>query len=281
MIHIITDSTCDLSKDEIKKLNIEVIPLSVYFGDIEYKDGVDISKEEFYEKLESCETLPKTSAINPYEFKQVFEKFTKDEDQILCILVSQELSGTYQSAIIALDEFSEKEIQVIDSRSASIGMAFLIKEAVRLREEGKELNYITKHLNQIKDRVKVVGIIDTLKYLKMGGRLTSTSAFLGEILGIQPIISIYNGKIEPLDKCRNLKSGLRKVLEYIEEYPIDYSFGVSYGHTNTEKKIQTMIDYMEPNLVTQNISISKIGLAVGTHAGPGLVAIAYVEAKKR
>lgn len=276
MVRIVTDSTCDILKDEQEALGIRVIPLTVMFGDKSYKEGIDLSKEEFYEKLADSNILPKTSQVNPQEFEDAFREIIEDGDEVLCILVGAKLSGTYQSATIAAVEFDSSKIVIIDSKISSIGLALLVKEAVKLRDMGKNLKEIQVKINNMVDKVRLYGVIDTLKYLKLGGRLSTTSAIIGSILGIQPIIEVRDGKVSAVGKARSLKSGLNKVIELIDENPIDYKYSLAYGYSNDMDKLDKALEHMKDKVITDNKFISNIGSVVGTHAGPGVVCIAYI-----
>lgn len=277
MIRIITDSTCDISKEEQMELNIKVIPLTVYFGDTGYQDGIELSKSEFYEKLEKSDVLPKTSQLNPSQFEEAFKEAIDAGDEVVCIVISQELSGTYQSAVIAADEFEGSTIEIVDSTTASIGLALLVKEAVKLRDQGLSAKLIAVKIRLLAIKVRLYGIIDTLKYLKMGGRLSAASAVIGNILGIHPIIEVRNGKVEAVGKVRSLKSGLEKLIEYTELHPIDYRYGFGYGHSNCEDKLEKVKILMKEHIKTDDISQVNMGSVVGTHTGPGVICIAYIE----
>lgn len=276
MVHIITDSTCDIMKEEQDKMGITVLPLTVNFGDVIYKDGVEITREEFYDKLDKAQTLPTTSQVNPAEFEEIFEKKLNNGDEVVCILVSSELSGTFQSAVIAADGFSSDKIHMVDSCTTTIGLSILLKEAVKLRDAKYSAKEIAKHIQQLTKRVRLFAIIDTLKYLKMGGRLSATSAMIGSILGIHPIVELKDGKVNVIDKSRSMKSGLQKLQEYLEKEPADLTYGFAYGHSNSEERLEKCMDYLKPFVTTDDILIRNIGSVVGTHAGPGVVGIAYI-----
>lgn len=276
MVHIITDSTCDIMKEEQEKMGITVLSLIVNFGEEMYKDGVEMTRQEFYDKLEKAQTLPTTSQINPAEFEEVFQKAIDNGDEVVCILVSSELSGTYQSAVIAANIVDPDKIHLVDSCSATIGLSILLKEAVRLRDAGYSAKEIANTIQSLSKRVRLFAVIDTLKYLKMGGRLSATSAMIGSILGIHPIIEVKDGKVTAIDKSRSTKSGLQKLQECLEREPADFSYGFAYGHSNSEERLEKCMDYLKPYVQTDDIIIRNIGSVVGTHAGPGVVGIAYI-----
>lgn len=276
MVRIITDSTCDISKEEQTKLGITVIPLTVNFGDTSYRDGIEITREEFYDKLKNVDELPTTSQVNPAEFEEVFQRVIDDKDEVVAIVVSSELSGTYQSAIIAADALESPNIHVVDSTTVTVGLALLVKEAARLRDEGYSGKDIAKELEQLSKRVRVLAVIDTLKYLKMGGRLSATSAMIGEFLGIHPMLKVENGKIIPIGKARSMKSGIKKLEEFLQEEPADFSYGFSFAHSNAHDQLVNCMDYLKPHLKTDDFIVCNIGSVVGTHTGPGVVGISYI-----
>ncbi len=166
MIRIITDSASDITIEEAKELGVEVVPLHVIFGNDVFMDGVDISHDEFYKRLEECDELPKTSQTNPGGFVEVFEKYIKQGDEIVGIFISSKLSGTYQSSIIASDMIEDGKIHIIDSLNASMGLAVLVREAVKMRDKGKSVDEIKVEIENLIPRVKLIAVVDTLKYLK-------------------------------------------------------------------------------------------------------------------
>jgi DegV family protein with EDD domain len=263
-------------KEEQDKMRITVLPLVVNFGDEMYKDGVELSRQEFYDKLEKSQSLPTTSQINPAEFEEVYEKIINDGDEVLCILLASELSGTYQSAVIAANGIDSDKIHLVDSCTSTIGLSILLKEAVKLRDNGYSGKDIANHIEQLAKRVRLYAVIDTLKYLKMGGRLSATSAMIGSILGIHPIVKVQDGKVSAIGKSRSLKSGLAKLQECMEREPADFAYGFAYGHSNSEERLHKCMDYLKPYVGTDDIIIRNIGSVVGTHAGPGVVGIAYI-----
>lgn len=276
MVKIITDSTCDITLEEQKSMGITVVPLSVNFGEKSYKDGIQISREEFYNKLELAEELPTTSQVNPAEFEDAFREALKDGDDVVAICLSSELSGTYQSAVLAADMIESEKLYLVDTGTVTLGLALLIKEAVKLRDAGHNGKEIATRIQETSKRVQILAVIDTLKYLKMGGRLSATSAMVGSFLGIHPILKVQEGKILPIGKVRSIKAGIRKLKEYLEEEGVDYTYGFAFGHSNATDKLEHCMEYMTPYVDTKDFIICNIGSVVGTHAGPGVVGIAFI-----
>ena len=193
MLRIIADSTCDISKEDARKMGIQIVPISVRFGDEEFLDGVEITHEEFYTRLAECDELPKTSQPSPDAFMKVFNEAVADGDDVLGIFISSDLSGTYQSACLAaldVEEETGKKLYMVDSRSASIGTALLIREAVKLRDAGVNVSDIAAACTEMSKYIKLTAVVGSLKYLKMGGRLSGAAAFAGTMLHITPVVSL-------------------------------------------------------------------------------------------
>ena len=193
MLRIIADSTCDISKEDARKMGIQIVPISVRFGDEEFLDGVEITHEEFYTRLAECDELPKTSQPSPDTFMKVFNEAVAAGDDVLGIFISSDLSGTYQSACLAaldVEEETGKKLYMVDSRSASIGTALLIREAVKLRDAGVNVSDIAAACTEMSKYIKLTAVVGSLKYLKMGGRLSGAAAFAGTMLHITPVVSI-------------------------------------------------------------------------------------------
>lgn len=276
MVQIITDSTCEFSQKEQIDMNITVIPHRVCFGNVSYKDNIDITREEFYEKLATVQELPTTSQINPSEFEDVFQKVKDKNDQAVVLVITSELSGTYQSASIASDTVNSNNIYLVDTNTGSFGLALLVKEAVKLRDAGMMAKDIALKIHSLSKRIKMFAVIDTLKYLKIGGRISASTAMIGTILGIHPIMEVRNGKILAVDKVRGFKSGMKKLLDYLEREPADLSYGLSLAHSNSMDKLERFMEYLKTTIKTDDIIVTNIGSVVGAHTGPGVIGISYI-----
>lgn len=280
MVQIVTDSTSDLSLEEQKRLRVKVVPLTVHFEDGSYQDGVDLSHEEFYEKLAVVEKLPTTSQVNPETFSALFQSYVDAGDEVVAIFISGELSGTCQSARIAAELVDPTRVHVLDSRNVTFALGLLVRQAARLRDEGYTAGEIVRQLEELVDRVRLVAVVDTLKYLKMGGRLSTTSAVIGGILGINPIIAIEGGKVEAIGKARGRKAAFEFMAKFLEEHPADLAYPVTFGHSNAPALLEECRAYFTPLLGTDEVDCGGIGCIVGTHAGPGATGFAYVEAAR-
>lgn len=277
MVRIITDSTCDIAFDKLEKMGVEALPLSVFFGETEYKDQTELSTEEFYKKLSEAETLPTTSQINPAVFEAVFEKHIANGDEVLGLFISGNLSGTCQSARIAASSIGSEKISVVDSKNVTVGLAVLLYEAIRLRDEGLSAKEIKTHLDSMKEKVKLVASVSTLKYLCMGGRVSKTAATFGTLLGIYPILCVDNGGAKVLTKAKGKKAAMKCLTEYMTEHPVDETKAFGFAHSDCISDLNEFKDLVKDKVKNENVITCNIGCAIGTHAGPGAVAIAYIE----
>ena len=226
-LKIVLDSTSDLVPELLGKF--EIVPLTVNFGEEEFIDGVTITREEFYAKLIESDVIPTTSQASPEAFERVFKKLVENGDEVLCITVASKLSGTYQSACIAAEEFPGK-VRVIDSKSVAIGSAILAEFALSLLEKGFSAEEIEKELIKKREDIIIVALIDTLEYLKKGGRLSKTAAFAGSLLNIKPVVSVEDGEINVLGKARGSKQGNNFLIKEIEKAGgVDFSMPMLLG----------------------------------------------------
>ncbi|QNL44808.1 DegV family protein [Oscillibacter hominis] len=277
-VRIITDSTCDLDFKTQQELNIEVIPLSVIFEDGIYRDGVEISKEAFYEKQASVKVLPKTAQANPAEFCDVFEE--NREDEIVGIFLSSKLSGTFQSACIAREMLDGRQIHLVDSLNVTVGLGLLVRQAAAMREQGLSAREIAARIESLKRRVRFVAFVNTLKYLKMGGRIPASTAVFGTMLGISPVVSIENGKLESIGKVKGKQKILEFTTSFVNHHLIDYQYPVAFAHSHA---LETAAAYREKccrAFHIENSVLDELGAVLGTHAGPGCYGMAYIERMK-
>lgn len=272
---IIVDSTADLTPEY--KERVQTVPLTVYFGEQEFIDGVTIDKKAFYEKLIETNVSPTTSQPTPDVFISEFEKVKEAGESAVVITLSSKLSGTYQSAKIAAEEY--ENIYIVDGMSATVGTGILVELAIRLLDEGKSAKEIAEILEREKEKVLVVALIDTLEYLKRGGRISKTAAMVGGVLNIKPVISVDGGVVNILSKARGSKMGNNLLVEEIEKMGgIDFSKPVLLGYTGNSddmllKYIEDSKKLWDGNL--DEIRYETVGSVIGTHAGPGAVAVAF------
>lgn len=276
-VNIITDSACDLSLEEIKKLGVYIIPLQVAFGDECYYDLIDLSHDAFFEKLIETDVFPQTSQITPYEYKKMFSEIEEKGEEAVCITLSSRLSGCYQNAVFAASD--SEGIEVVDSLNACIGQRILVEYAVRLRDQGLSAKEIAEELEEAKKRIKLVALLDTLEYLKKGGRISPTVAFAGAVLSIKPVIAIVDGEVTLLGKARGSKNGNNKLMELIQtEGGINFDMPFCLAYSGLSREM--LNKYIEDSKVlyegqTDTLPTSSIGCAIGTHIGPGAIALAF------
>jgi DegV family protein with EDD domain len=274
-IRIITDSTSDIPFERQEELGIEIVPLSVRFGSEEFLDGVTLTKPQFFQKLAVCEELPTTAQVNPERFAKIFGKYTV-EDDVIGIFLSGKMSGTFQSAGIAKNLLGAKNITLIDSHNVTFGLGLLVYEAVRMRDAGRSAQEIFKAVSALCERVRFFAVIDTLKYLKMGGRLSASSALFGTMLHIKPIISILDGEVVATEKRKGLKSAVECIAQKVMQDRPDEAYQIVFGDSNAPD-LTNMLKESLANEVDLTCSTSfELGTVVGTHAGPGCAGIAYI-----
>lgn len=277
MVNIVTDSACDLLPHQGQERNITILPLQVMFGEESYYDGIDLDHDAFFKKLIETDVFPKSSQITPFEYKKVFTDIIEKGEEVVCITLSSKLSGCYQSAFIAASDM--EGVYVVDSLNASLGERILVELAVELRDKGLGAREICGELEEAKKRIKLVALLDTLEYLKKGGRISSTVAFAGAVLSIKPVISIVDGAVVLLGKARGSKNGNNKLIEMIQnDGGINFDMPFCLAYTGLSRE---MLDkYIEDSNFlyedkVDSLPITSIGCAIGTHIGPGAIAAAF------
>ena len=275
-VNLIIDSTTDLNPQLREQFT--VVPLTVHFGDREYIDGVTISHRQFYEKLVESDVLPSTSQATPAAFADVFEEVARRGETAVVLTLASQLSGTYQSAMIAASDYPGR-IFVVDGTSVAIGTGILAELALRLREQGLTAEEIAGRLEEEKEKIHVVALLDTLEYLKRGGRISATVAFAGGLLSIKPVIAVKDGVIQMLGKARGSRQGNNLLVQQIEKAGgVDFDKPVLLGFSGLSdalltKYIEDSRDLWENG--TESLVTTSIGSVVGTHAGPGAIAVAF------
>lgn len=272
---IIVDSTSNLMPDA--RARVTVVPLTVHFGDEEFIDGVTIDHKTFYEKLVETDVHPTTSQATPAGFMAEYEKAKQAGESAVVITLSSKLSGTYQSAVIAAGDY--ENIYVVDSGSVAIGGGILVELALRLLDQGLEAPEIAARLETEKEKVRIVALLDTLEYLKKGGRISKTVAFAGAVLNIKPVVSVTDGEIQMLGKARGSKMGNNLLVQEIEKAGgVDFSKPVLLGYTGLSDAL--LLKYIEDSRQLwegglEQVRYTSIGSVIGTHAGPGAIAVAF------
>lgn len=278
MIKIVVDSASDVEKNEAEELGVTLVPISVRFGDEEYLDGVTLLHKQFFEKLIESADIPQTSQINEYTWEESFRQLTADGSDVICITISSKLSGTYSCAVKAAKNFGGK-IYVVDSIEASIGERILVQYAIQLVKQGMNASDIAKELDSKKNKIQVLAVLDTLKYLRKGGRLSSVAAIAGEMLSIKPVISIVDGEIKLLGKAigsRKSNNLLNQLVEKCGGIDFDMPYALAFSGLSD--------DYLQKYLAdsehlwkdkTEFVPSYMIGSTIGTHVGPNAIAVAF------
>lgn len=277
-IRIITDSASDMSPTEHPALR--VLPLSVTFGTDVYMDGVDIDHQRFYEMLVERDELPKTGQVNPYAFSQTIAEAREAGDEAVIITVGAKLSGTNQSARTALAEAPGGDVFVVDSNNVTLGERVLVEYALRLVDEGRSAAQIAAAVEAVRDRVVVIGLLETLEYLVRGGRLSAAAGAVGTLLNVKPVVAAEDGLIVQLGKARGSKNGRNLLNQKVEKAGgVDFSMPLALGYTGLSDAV--LKKYIEDSAALWaghtegELSIHTIGATIGTHVGPGAVAVAF------
>lgn len=274
-VRIIVDSSTNVSEKYREK--IQSVPLTVRFGDKEYLDGVELSKHQFYEMLVESDVLPTTSQATPAAFADCFETIASAGDSAVVITLSSKLSGTYQSAVLAAEDYPN--IYVVDSQSVAIGTGVLAQYAVELAQQGMGAEEIAQVLTQQREKVCVVALLDTLEYLKKGGRISKTVAFAGGMLNIKPVVTIQDGAVALIGKARGSRNGNNLLVEKIREAGgVDFERPVLLGYTGLSSAL--LEKYVDDSKALWADHVDKLDgcllcSVIGTHAGPGAVAVAF------
>ena len=272
---MIVDSTADLMP-EVKD-RVAVVPLTVRFGDTEYIDGVTIDHKTFYEKLVESDVLPTTSKATPDAFSKEYEKVKAAGECAVVITIASKLSGTYQSAMIAAEEY--ENIYVVDGGTVAMGGGILTERALQLVDAGLDARTVAERLEEEKKNIVVVALVDSLEYLKKGGRISKTVAFAGAILNIKPVLSVIDGQIHMLGKARGSKMGNNLLVQEIEKAGgVDFTKPVLLGYSGLSDAL--LLKYIEDSRPLwdqglETVRYTTIGSVIGTHAGPGAVAVAF------
>lgn len=277
MIRILTDSTADILPAEAARLQLELVPLQVTFEDGQtYRDGLDMTPDEFYAKLVQCGKLPFTSQPSPESFLAHYQEAKAAGDDMIVIVLSSQISGTYQSAQIAAGMADYENIYVIDGMSATLGNHLLINLALRMRSEGKSATEIVAVLESEKYKVRLLAVVDDLKYFRKGGRLSGAEAFAGSLLGIKPVICVKDGNVGLAGKARGMPGAYVAMFKMMDDVGgLDESKEYLIGYTAHRRAAEPIHRYLTVNLGLTAPTVCHIGTVVGTHAGPGAAGIAF------
>ena len=274
-IHIITDAGSDIVNPD--RADLTILPMNIRFGDEEFQDGVNLTHRQFYEKLIENDTLPTTSQPSPFLFENAIRSVLEKGDIPLIITISSKLSGTWQSACIAAGEF-EETVYIVDSESVAVGEKALVEYALRLKDQGANIHTIVDILEREKKQLCVLGLLDTLEYLQKGGRISKTVAIAGSLLSIKPVVTVKDGDVQLLGKARGSKQGNNFLIQKIQEHGVDFSRPIFLGYTGLsdallQKYISDSRAVWEEH--ADSLKTGTVGGAIGTHVGPGAIAVAF------
>ena len=276
-IRIVADSASDIPQEQAREWGITVLPLTIRFGEEEFLDGVTLTHDEFFSRLEKQKEFPKTSQITPFTYGQVFKEAVEAGDEVLCFTLSAGVSGSYQSACMAAEDAGGK-VQVIDTRQFCISEYILVQRAVELRDAGLSLDELVEKMKEELPQVHVLAAFDTLEYLRRGGRLSAVTAFAGGMLSIKPVLTIEEGVVHVLGKARGLKKACDSLVEEAKKIGgIDGSRPVCFGYTGTSQEsiLAFMERFKEAAQITIKTPLVRVGATIGAYAGPGAVAVAF------
>lgn len=275
-VRIITDSGFDVP--DASDACLTVLPLSITFGDTTYADGVDLTNDRFFELLIESDELPKTSQATPYAYTQIFEQVRAAGDEAVVITLSSGLSGTYQSALTAAADYPE--VHVVDSKNVTIAQGILVQYALRLVDEGRTAAEVASMVESARERLVLLALLDTLEYLKRGGRIPKSVGAIGELLSIKPVVGVRDGEVVMLGKARGSKNGRNLLHQEVEKNGIDFTMPVLIGYSGLSDKL--LRKYLEDNraiwedkVAEEDLPITSVGATVGTHVGPNAIALAF------
>lgn len=273
-VRIVTDSSCDLTTEEAEQLGIDIVPLSIRFGDKEYTDRVDLSVDEFYRKLSESVELPETAAPAPGAFEQAFRRAAENgAGGVVCINLSSDLSATIQSAQNAARAVGDAiDVRVVDSRSITLGLGSQVIAAAEAARDGASADDLVPMVESMAARTKVLGALDTLENLKKGGRIGSAQALLGNLLSIKPLIDVSSGKVEEAGKARTRKKALQWLADRLLEEPAVERLSVCHGEA---PDLDEFLDLISGRFPRDEIRIALIGAVIGTHGGPRVMGVTW------
>ncbi len=277
-VRIITDTACDLPIEFLKEQRVGVVPMTINFADRSYEDGFDLSRNEFYHLLTTEAKLPTTAQPTPGAFARVLKAVTQKGEEAIVITISSRLSGTYESAMMAREELEHKEqVTVFDSRTASVGEGLLVLKACALAKAGVDRAAIVRELTAIRARLRSVFTLDTLEYLQKGGRIGKVQAVMGEILHVKPILEVDpEGRIVPREKARGRRRAVKRLLEIMGEEGRDLADQfIAIGHSRCPEEAASLAEEIKQLYGVKQLRIEEISSTVGTHTGPGCLAVFF------
>ncbi len=274
-VRIVTDSTCDLPRDLVTAYNIVVVPLTVFFGEEAFLDGVEITANEFYERLKSSPVVPRTSQPSVEQFREAYERLAEETDEIVSIHLSSRLSGTLNAASVAREEATGKaHIDLIDSYTVSVGLGLVVLEAAAAAAAGGKLEDVVAATRRAMDRVSLRVVVDTLEYLQKGGRIGRARSLLGSVLSIKPLLHVVDGEVAPFERVRTRTKAIERMAEIASEQARAKMMFVACSGNDAEA--QRFADMIRPQLPHTDIGIAPLGPIVGVYTGPNALGFAWI-----
>jgi DegV family protein with EDD domain len=276
-VKVITDSTADMPPETLRRLGVTVVPLMVLMGEKNYRDGIDITSREFYQRLPQLSKLPTTSQPSPGNFIKAYEEATADGSSVISLHLSAKLSGTYQNALVASQNFPPGRVRVFDTQQVSAGIAFFVHTAAEMARNGKTIDEIEAEMKSLRERVKIIATVDTLEYLQKGGRIGRLSSFVGSLLSVKPLLQVKDGEVHPLERVRTRAKALQRVAEIVKEQ--GKLERVAIMHADDPDGAGELANLLSTVYPLKDMYISDIGPVIGTHAGPRTVGVGIVLAR--
>lgn len=275
MIRLIIDSTADLTAQEIEDLGVTVIPMKVCVDDKEYLAGVTLQNKEFFDLLKKCKTLPHTTQINQDEYQNIIKPFLDKGEDVFVMSLSSGLSGSFNSLRLASEELNSAHLEIFDTQNVTLGFKVLVFEALKLIKSGVSLHELKAKMEELKQKCRLIAVVDNVKYLIKGGRLSLVAGIAVTALNIKPIVTIKNGKVVVLSKGIGYNHAIKNLIKNLSN--IDLEKSICIGHSNDLTRFEQFKKEIEKALNIKCEGCTGIGPIIGTHAGPGCVAIAYIE----
>ncbi|ADU30799.1 DegV family protein [Evansella cellulosilytica] len=280
-VRIVADSTADIPKDLQESLNISVVPLKVHFGEETFEDGVNLNSDQFYKKLKEAEQIPTTSQPTPHQFETEYRRIHEEDKQsdIISIHLSSKLSGTFQSAYIASQTLGDEiPVTVIDSKRASYAIGIIVVEVAKLANNGASKEECLARIDELLQDTTVFFMVDTLEYLEKNGRIGKASAVLGSLLKIKPILSLTEeGEVYPHDKVRGQKKATAKIIDEFTNRYGQSAVNIGISHANAVSEAEQLMSKLKEHFNVKDTVITNIGPVIGTHVGPGTIAITFTK----
>lgn len=277
-VTILTDSTSDILPHQAQAMGVQLIPMQLSIDGQVYHENIDITHEEFFQKLSKAHTLPKTSQLTPGDFLPCFQQAQFQGNSLVCILLAGKLSGTVQSALIAKELCGYDDIHIVDSTQATMGIRILVELACLLRDQGRSAREIAAELTRSTHRVRLVAMLDTLEYLHRGGRLPRAAAVAGTLLKVKPLVGLHDGALSVLGKGMGVRDGLRNLMKLLgDDLRADPRLPILLGYTAEHTICDQLKALVEEKYHPAKLQIHSVGAVIGTHVGPGGTVICYLE----